>query len=704
MKAKLVGALIALSSSGFGGYAAAPALKVQIVNKSSIDAGNIYLLLTGNPVAASGLTPGTPTLLSALPNGEFTLTSATAGRLYISYQKAVASNESPTSTTRFDKVEFTYPGAANLTAVDFLGIPFQLTTQDSTRHTLQELSFYASANTLAKKLTALAPKALITANGQPSGAFVRMLSPVKSPASYPSMQAYVSSLSGKVITIAGTYVGFVAPSPNTYSYSGTFASDGSITLRGTMSAAAVPNAQPLSVAGATLANAIYTCDGPYNVANASNNPQRVSNNDVYAAIYAAFIGGFNFGDIGGKYAASSSGWYGTTPYHPPYAAARAGNDGHYNKYAALIAESSDAYGFPFSDLLQPVQVALNPAASGPHPVETLIITILPDNGLDAPMITSASTSAPKSSSSTDCSITLSWGAVAGATGYTVKVSPPLPAQTFTTTQTTYKASGLRSGTPYTVAVAATKGAVTSAAMPVVISTSGPSKTISGKVSWNFIPNFTGTFGGHKITVNGITQTLPHSANPALQFNGIPGVAGQQNAYVFTWEDASGHLVYRSVLYVTLDATPSSGAGAINQATAATFLAANQNAATYAAGAASNLFLSLQPSIQRTVFPLNLAPLENNRPAVFSSGVKAHAFDHKTRVNFVGAVRDADEIKKVILVAITRGGVRKTYGTRFRGNTWSTNVRRLGSHVIKLQVIAEDRAGHRQTRRYTAKVL
>jgi|GEM_PF-6800079 len=675
--------------------AAAPPITVKIVNNSGVAPGSVYLLLTGNPVSASGITANTPTPLNTLTNNEFTLTSASAGRLYISYNNSVTASEPSSSTTRYDKVEFTYPGAANLTAVDFFGIPLQLTTLDGSSNTLQNLTFYASANTLSNELTTLAPNALVTANGQPNGAFVRVLSPVKSPASYPSMQNYVNSLAGKTITIDGTYVGFVAPSPNTYNYTGTFGSDGSITLSGTMSAAAVPNAQALTVDGSTLATAIYTCNGAYNVATASNNPQQVSNNDVYAAIYAAFIGGFNFGYIGGNYGSSSSGWYGTTPYYPPYAAARSA-DSYYNQYASLIAANSDAYGFPFSDLLQPVQVALNPGGAGPYPVQTLVITIQPDNMLDAPVISSSSV--------TTNSITVNWGAVTGATSYTVNVSPPLPAQSATTSQTTYAITGLNPGTPYTVSVSATNGSATSAAMPVVISTTGTPTPVTGNITWNFIPNFTGTFSGHTITFNGVTQTLPGTANPALQFNNVPAVPGQQNAYVFTWKDASGSLVYSTILYVTFDASPSTGMGTINQAAAATFMAANQNTPTYAGGVAFNLFLSIQPSIQRTVAPVGSAEPTPDQPTVFASKISAETFDHHRQVKLEGVVRDPDGIARVTLAVITKGGVKKFYTARLHGKTWTAAVRRLASKELRIKTTVEDRKGNLATKKYTVKVL
>jgi len=286
------------------------------------------------------------------------------------------------------------------------------------------------------------------------------------------------------------------------------------------------------------------------VATASNNPQAVSYNDVYAAIYRDLVAGFDFGYVGGKYGSNSADWYGTTPFHPPYACARNTDDGFYNKYASIIAANSDAYGFPFSDRNQQVQVALNSA------VKTLRITILPDDILDAPII--------QSTTPTSHSLMVKWARVTGATDYTVSVSPPLPTQTFDAYNlTTYLIPNLNPGTPYTVSVTAKNATSTSEAIPVVVSTAcNPNpqqpctQAVSGNVGWHFIAFFTGTFPGDKITFNGVTKTLPGSPNPmSLSWNDtnndLTGVPGQTNAYVFDWKDAHGNQIYKSILYVVL---------------------------------------------------------------------------------------------------------------------------------------------------------
>jgi hypothetical protein len=574
---------------------------VQIVNNSGLMPQDVYLLLTGDPskpLTVTGITANQPTQLSELKSNQFTLSAISAGRLIVSYNGPVPANQQPlNSSYRFDKVELTYPGAANLTAVDFFGIPFKLETFDSTTALLEKLTYYTSTNTLLAQLEAIAkPEALITTNGMSNGPFARILAPALSPTSYPDMTPYVDSVAGTKLTISGTYVGPVGPNPNSFSYSGMFEPNGTIALFGTMTQPATPADKTLTIDGNTLPSAIYTDNGPYTVDTATNNPQNVSNNDVYAAIYRDVVAGFDFGYVNGVYGINSGEWYGTTPYNPPYACARQTNDGFYNKYASLIAANSDAYGFPFSDLLQPVQVALNPGTS--KDVATLRITILPDNMLDAPIIQGVST--------TTSSVKLTWKAVTGATDYKVNVSPPLPAEVYDAgTATSYTVTSLDAGTPYTVSVTASNATATSEAISALAVTQGTARLVTGAASWHFIVNFTGSFPGDKITFNGVTEDLPSTLNPAIPFNDVTGVPGQTNAYVFLWKDTTGKTISTSIMYVNLKSTPTTGMGAINEAASATYMVANQNRPTYDP-TGFNLYLSIAPTVQRTLCTTTLA--------------------------------------------------------------------------------------------------
>ena len=184
--------------------AQASPITVQIVNNSAVNSNNIYVLLTSNNGTAqvSGITCGTPTLLSSLANSRFTLTAIQAGRLTFSYYNQVAANQQlVTPSPRFDKVEFTYPGTANLTAVDFFGIPFKMETLDASGNVIQTLNYYTSQNTLLASLLALAPTALVNTSAK-NGTFARILSPSVQASAYPSLQNYVKSVYGQSVRIS----------------------------------------------------------------------------------------------------------------------------------------------------------------------------------------------------------------------------------------------------------------------------------------------------------------------------------------------------------------------------------------------------------------------------------------------------------------------------------------------------------------------
>jgi hypothetical protein len=695
--------------------AAQQPIAVEIVNNSGLEPDQVYVLLTGDEahlLAVSGIQPNVSTKLHDLTNNQFTVSAISSGRIIFSFNGTVAANQQPNvASPRFDKVELTYPGAANLTAVDFFGIPFKLETLNGSGQVLQALTFYTSKDSLAGSLTALAPDAVITTDGQPAGPFARILSPTASPSSYPGMQTYVNSVAGKTVTIAGTYVGAIGPSPNTFDYSGTFGSDGTITLSGTMTQPATPNSQPLTVAGATLASAIYTNNGPYTVTNATNNPQAVSNNDIYSAIYRDLVAGFDFGYIGGKYGSNSASWYGTTPYNPPYACARSPRDGFFNHYASIIANNSDAYGFPFSDLLALVQVGLN--AGGTNNVAKLRITILPDDMVDAPIITSTF--------STDNSISVDWDAISGATGYTVQVSPPIPAQIVNAgTSTSVTIENLNRDTPYTVSVVASNGTSTSEAIPVVVSTKstmGSLIPVSGTLGWNFVPNFTGTFpSGHTITFNGMSQPLPTTPNPGMQFNNVPGQPGQENAYVFKWTDENQDLVFSSILYVKLESCPTCPTigplltASIVMDSTATFLAANQFIPTYCTPAENcpwNLFLSIAPGIQRTICPTGFLGGPGPSSTIFGSNddLKVTALQGGKQLHLKGTATDVDGLRGIAVTVTTSDGRKTTYPASLNGSkNWKATVQRFGSTgTLLVEVTAVDRKGNVEKISYSVSV-
>lgn len=354
----LVGAATALVP-----VTARASLHVQIVNQSGRPDRSVYVMLSGGSSSDGRMRDQVPVRLSQIARSSFSLTGLGAGRIFFSFGRPVSDAEPPDAGVRYDKVELTYPGVANLTAVDFFSIPFRLQVVDGRGRARGTLSYSAPTDTIVHALLAIpgARRALVRTSG---GRFARVLSPQLRPAGYPSFWPYVHSMAGRRVVLHGAYFG--APFQH-FAYAGTFAGTGSIALRGVITAngRSMPG-EALSVTGPALAGSIYTVDGPYSWGGAVHH---VSDNDVYAAIYRDLIAGFAWGYWGGRYGNDSGNWLGK----PPFAAARRAHPrwAAYNEYAAVIYRYSSAYGFSFSDT-GPKKVQL------PLDEPTLRITILPD--------------------------------------------------------------------------------------------------------------------------------------------------------------------------------------------------------------------------------------------------------------------------------------------------------------------------------------
>lgn len=365
--AALTAASLLFLLAASGGTGGTSMLNVKIVNHSGRNPANVFVMLHNGSSSDGTLANDTPKRLSDIPGGRFTLSSISAGRIFISYARPVTSAEPPLAPVRYDKVELTYPGVANLTSVDFFSIPFALEAFDPQGGKIGSLAFGARTDTIKAALLKI-PGAASARVKTSQGQFARILSPQLSQDSYPSFDDDIRSMAGKAVTIRGAFFGTPY---QTFVYSGTFAADGSITLTGTIAA---PNggspapALPIAVDGPSLPRAIYTVDGPYTVGGA---PARVSDNNVYSVVYRDLVSGFASGYMGGRYGNDSSSWTGKAPF----AAARAATTSYatYNEYAAVIYKYSNAYGFSFSDTLpKKIVLPLDEAA-------TLRITILPDS-------------------------------------------------------------------------------------------------------------------------------------------------------------------------------------------------------------------------------------------------------------------------------------------------------------------------------------
>ncbi|MFA9269164.1 MAG: hypothetical protein ACEQSX_00170 [Baekduiaceae bacterium] len=372
-----------------GLVAPASALEVEIVNNSTVDPSQVWLSLYNGPSADGKLPNNTPVTLQSLGDSTFELNAITAGRLYVAYgTQGVDINTTTGTPIRNDKVEFTNPGVANLTAVDYFGIPMDLQTLDSGGNVLETLAYRCYTNTVAGALQALPGGAASVINTS-ANTFSKVMSPLLSN-TWPLMTGYVQSMSGQQITVDAQFDG--DPKRNmpaqTADMTGTFGADGSITLTGsftTISSGAVTPNQTLAIPGESIAQAIYTNNGSYTKNGA---PGQVGDNDTFAVIYRNVVAGFALGYWGGKYGNSYTSWlrqpafaaaWNSPPPFTPY----------YHQYGETITEYSDAYGFPFTDL-SPTTVQ---AGLGSN-VATMRITINPDTGPNVPGCAGASTPTP----------------------------------------------------------------------------------------------------------------------------------------------------------------------------------------------------------------------------------------------------------------------------------------------------------------------
>jgi hypothetical protein len=367
------------------GVAPAAAVNVQIVNGSGRPASSIYLLLEKGSSSDGQLQEDTPKLLSEVNDSTFSLGAISGARLYFSYGAPVKDNEPPAAPTRYDKIELTNPGVADLTAVDFFAIPFNMQSLDSSGATVGDaVGYRCYTSTIVQRLREVGAAAEVTNGGQ----FVRFLSPqLADEGSYPSLAPYIDSMAGQTIEVNDTFAK-KGEEAKQLSYKGAFEADGTITLNGTITTSGTPAAGlPLQIEGATLPQGVYTGDGAYTVGGA---PADVSQNNEYSVIYRDIVAGFGLGYWGGKYGNNSANWL----HKPNFAAARLSGSPFpvYSLYASTIAEYSSAYGYSFSEL-GPDEVTVPLEAS----VATLRVTIDPDQGPSTPGCVGESTPATPAS-------------------------------------------------------------------------------------------------------------------------------------------------------------------------------------------------------------------------------------------------------------------------------------------------------------------
>jgi hypothetical protein len=309
------------------------------------------------------------------------------------------------SDTRWDKVEASIyaPGSTNvnsvdLTATDFIGLNF---TVDDIRNGSDVGALQTSNVSLTQAFTDIAEGATNTSSPDEkyvvvtgaNGLYVpalgenvlRIVAPSTVPPAglpaYTSMSDYLTAVKNALgttgtITVAGLYSS-KGTSPTTetqnFSFTASFDTAGDLVLVSQPSTSATQPSTPtgisagqtIVIAAADLETGLLGDNPPYTVNSGASD---ISANDVYAAAVRDILGGFDLGFVqssainpntGEAFSATSTAsWY--SPQltdSDAYAYAQPTNNTYYDQYASILAQLGNAYGFPFSDLVQGAQLA-----------------------------------------------------------------------------------------------------------------------------------------------------------------------------------------------------------------------------------------------------------------------------------------------------------------------------------------------------------
>jgi hypothetical protein len=381
------------------------------VQNAHYSAANVYVTFIGGTLSATydggkAVALNHSYTLSQL-KGPIHLTKYTGGRIYVSLGAGVAGVHPPEMTNpaipsyhvRFDKIEITYDASdtgscANLTAVDFSGIPLQLKTFKSGQQT-DVLTYNIVYNTLKSDLGALTGNnsAVVLYDDVAKTKFLRLLAPHAQTitADYPSMQPYIDAVKVWQQThtstiIAGQYTGLAPYSTNatkaqSYHFEATIESDGSLKMVG--GGSVVGQNHTILVPAASLADGIYLGNVPSWTVD--GHADSFTSNNVYCAAFRDMLGGFNLGFVASSTIDPATGKaFGEEASSNWWKSAKAfdylqSNPLYYNRYAQIITSNSSAYSWAFSDLWSHVQAKL-------HTVDTMRITVLPDFVLGGPTI------------------------------------------------------------------------------------------------------------------------------------------------------------------------------------------------------------------------------------------------------------------------------------------------------------------------------
>lgn len=271
-------------------------------------------------------------------------------------------------------------------------------------------------------------------------------------------------------------------------------------------------------------------------------------NSGFAWVAADVMSALNLGFIGGTAGDSSAEWFGQFPQKFPYGLARPKpDDGYYNPWGAYFYNASDAYAFAFSDRIEP-----GPLLSTSPGNQTLRLTILPHDQIDAPLVTATTTNS---------SMSLEWDPQPDVV-YHVETVPGLPAGGNATVHPgkgSALVSGLPPGTPFEISVFGTKGNQTSYTLPQIFSTGGNAVAVTGtkffqiQLIWAGGASVPLDYRRYNVLLNGLKldftgEYASATANP-IQVSGGNGT----NLYVMDVIDTLGgnQTVMKSVLEMKL---------------------------------------------------------------------------------------------------------------------------------------------------------
>ncbi len=330
------------------------------------------------------------------------LQSFSGGRIYFSLGAPLTGTGDPEPInktvanwgTRFDKIELTYSqsnhsGVANLTAIDYFAIPLSVRTYggDTAAGTpLAALTYQSPGYTVASNLAALSGNDAAVLLNDSQGRFLRVLGPTLShTGAYPPFAPYITAVrtSGQATRITGLYSHApqsVATTTQRYDFTATFDAQGNLRLAGGgisyAGGATVGSGHVIVIAAADLAAGIYSANPPYTVDGAAAN---IGNNDVYSAVVRDILTGYALGFVGSTTTDPRTGVaFKDEPSENWWSSSQAfsylqSSPTYYDQYAAYLQTISGAYGHPFSDRWQTVQVSLDPSTVG-----TLEIDVLSD--------------------------------------------------------------------------------------------------------------------------------------------------------------------------------------------------------------------------------------------------------------------------------------------------------------------------------------